>query len=196
MFRAIFLDRDGVLIENQSEYVRAWSDVGVYPEALEALAHVRGYKVVIVTNQSAVGRGLMTMETARAINDQLVEVVKGYGAQVDGVYMCPHTPDDECVCRKPNPGLLLQAANELSLDLSRSWMIGDAWSDLQAGKAAGVRGVALLRTGRGSDQLLQARPMNLDDYFVFNDLADALNSIQKLDNDSTETNETTRNPSN
>jgi len=181
MFRAIFLDRDGVLIENRSEYVRTWSDVEVYPEAIQSLGHLIGYKVVVVTNQSAVGRGLMTLETARAINNQLIDVFKKRGAHIDGVYMCPHAPDAQCDCRKPNPGLLLQAANDLSLDLTRSWMIGDAWSDLLAGKAAGVRDVALLKTGRGNDQLLQPKPVALNDYYVFNDLADALTTIQKLD---------------
>lgn len=181
MNRAIFLDRDGVLIENRSEYVRMWSDVEIFSGAIKSLVGLRGYKVVVVTNQSAVGRGLMTIETAHSINNQLMEAVKIYGATIDAVYMCPHSPDAQCNCRKPNPGLLLQAADELSLDLSRSWMIGDAWSDLLAGRAAGVRGVALLRTGRGSDQLLQPQPEILGDYFVFNDLADALNSIQKFD---------------
>jgi D-glycero-D-manno-heptose 1,7-bisphosphate phosphatase len=95
--------------------------------------------------------------------------------------MCPHAPNARCNCRKPNPGLLLQAAKELSLDLQQSWMIGDAWSDLLAGQAAGVRGVALLKTGRGSEQLSQPQPEGLGDYFVFNDLSDALNAIRKID---------------
>jgi D-glycero-D-manno-heptose 1,7-bisphosphate phosphatase len=181
MFRAVFLDRDGVLIENRAEYVRAWSDVEIFPEAIEALSRLRGYKVVVVTNQSAVGRGLMTIETARTINEQLVEELEARGAQIDGVYMCPHAPGQNCECRKPHPGLILQAARELSLDVKRSWMIGDAWSDLLAGAAAGVRGVALLKTGRGNDQLLSPPPESLGEYFIFNDLAGALRSIQERD---------------
>jgi len=181
MFRAIFLDRDGVLIENRSEYVRDWSQVQIFPEALKALALLHDYKVVIVTNQSAVGRGLISFAAASAINDQLVEVIKQYKGRIDGVYMCPHAPEDQCECRKPRPGLLLQAAQELMLDLKQSWIIGDAWSDLLAGKAAQVRGVALLRTGRGIQQLQQPQSEDLGDYFVFNDLASALASIQKMD---------------
>ena len=182
MYRAIFLDRDGVLIENRSDYIREWSQVTLLPQAIEALALLREYKVVIVTNQSAVGRGLLSLETALEINNRLVEKIKEGGGQIDGVYMCPHAPDNQCNCRKPNPGLLLQAAKELSLDLEQSWMIGDAWSDLMAGKAAKLRGVALVKTGRGNEQLAQPQPINLVDYFVFNDLSSALDSIQKMDN--------------
>jgi D-glycero-D-manno-heptose 1,7-bisphosphate phosphatase len=187
MFRAIFLDRDGVLIENRSEYVREWSHVNIFPEAIKALSHLHDYKIVIVTNQSAVGRGLISLEIAHEINKQLIEVIRENEGQIDGVFMCPHAPGDQCNCRKPNPGLLLQAAKELSLDLSRSWMIGDAWSDLLAGKAAGVRGVALLKTGRGSEQLSQSQPESLADYFVFNDLSEALIAIQNMDSASTNT---------
>ena len=187
MFRAIFLDRDGVLIENRSEYVREWSHVKIFPEAIKALSHLRDYKIVIVTNQSAVGRGLISLETADEINKQLIEVIRENEGQIDGVFMCPHAPGDQCNCRKPNPGLLLQAAKELSLNLSQSWMIGDAWSDLLAGKAAGVRGVALLKNGLGNEQLSQPQPDSLVDYFVFNDLSEALTAIQNIDSASANT---------
>jgi D-glycero-D-manno-heptose 1,7-bisphosphate phosphatase len=181
MFRAIFLDRDGVMIANRSEYVRSWSEVEILPGVPQALSGLGEYKLVVVTNQSAVGRGLMTLDTAQAINNQLVEEIRKHNGQIDAVYMCPHAPDAQCSCRKPKPGLLFQAARELSLDLSQSWMIGDAWTDLLAGQAAGVRGVALVRTGRGNEQLLQPRPETLDDYYVFNDLAAALSAIPELD---------------
>ena len=186
MFPAIFLDRDGVLIENRSDYVRNWAQVRILPKIVDALTSraVKKYKIIIVTNQSAVGRGLMTLETARNINENLVKVIEEHKGQIHGVYMCPHDPSAQCSCRKPQPGLILQAANDLSLDLGRSWMIGDAWSDLLAGRAAGVHKVALLKTGRGSEQLLQHSPDNLIDYFVFNDLADAVRTIQKIDSDS------------
>ena len=183
MFRAIFLDRDGVIIENRSDYVRSWSEVEILPGVIQALAPLPEYKVVMVTNQSAVGRGLMTIDTADEINSRLVEHIRKHRGQIDAVYMCPHAPDADCHCRKPNPGMLLQAAQDLSLDLSHSWMIGDAWSDLQAGTAAGVRHIALVRTGRGNDQLLQPKPasLSLTDYYVFKDLAEALTAIRRLD---------------
>ena len=183
MFPAIFLDRDGVLIENKSDYVRDWSQVKIFPEAIHALSHsaLNHYKIVIVTNQSAVGRGLISLETADEINNRLVRLIHARGGQVDGVYLCPHKPDDDCSCRKPKPGLLLRAAAELSLDLKRSWMIGDAWSDVQAGRAAGVRYSILLKTGRGREQLLQLRSENISIHLIFDNLPQAIEAIFAFD---------------
>ncbi len=182
MFPAIFLDRDGVLIENRSDYVRDWSQVKTYPQAMGVLtlSAIKNYKVVIVTNQSAVGRGLISLKTAIGINDRLVKLIENQGGQVDGVYICPHKPDDDCSCRKPKPGLLLQAAKELSLDLRRSWMIGDAWSDVQAGQSAGVRQAILLKTGRGREQLSQFRPENIPSCLIFDDLFQAITAVFAL----------------
>jgi D-glycero-D-manno-heptose 1,7-bisphosphate phosphatase len=185
MYPSIFLDRDGVLIENRSDYVRDWSQVKIVPEAIHALslAPIKKYKVVIVTNQSVVGRGLILLKTAQEINQRLINLIRDHGGQIDGVYMCPHKPEDGCSCRKPRPGLLLQAAKDLSLDLQRSWMIGDAWSDVQAGKAAGMRGTILLKTGRGTEQLLQARLEKVTGNLVFDNLPLAFEAIFSIDND-------------
>lgn len=149
---AVLLDRDGVIIENRDNYVRSWADVSIYPQALEALArlHEAGYPVALVTNQSAVGRGLLSLAEARQINGRLVGAIERAGGRVEGVYMCPHAPDEGCNCRKPRPGLIWQAAEELGLDLSGSVLIGDALSDLEAGQRAGVGWTALVRTGRGA----------------------------------------------
>jgi len=184
MHPAIFLDRDGVLIENRADYVRDWSQVKIIPEAVRALslAMARDYKIVIVTNQSAVGRGLILQVNADEINHQLIHLIHHEGGQIDGVYMCPHKPDDDCFCRKPKPGLLLQATQELSLDLQRSWMIGDAWSDLQAGQRAGVRQTILLRTGRGAEQLLQPCPEEIESYQIFDNLPLAFDAIFAIGN--------------
>ena len=155
MYPAIFLDRDGVLIENRSDYVRDWSQVKIIPEGMLpfSLAPSKNYKIVIVTHRSAIGRGLILRENAEEINRRLVNLIQQQGGQVDGVYVCPHKPDDDCFCRKPRPGLLLEAAKDLSIDLQRSWMIGDAWSDVQAGQKAGLRHTIILRTGRGAERL-------------------------------------------
>ena len=181
MFPAIFLDRDGVLIENKTDYVRNWSQVNIFPEAIRSLSRLKTYKIVIVTNQSAVGRGLISLDTANDINHRLLHLIHLQGGRVDGVYLCPHKPDDDCVCRKPKPGLLLQAAAELTLDLSRSWMIGDAWSDVKAGQAAGVRQSILLRTGRGREQLLLPPPETAIQTLIFDDLSQAIDAIFAFD---------------
>jgi len=179
MFPAIFIDRDGVVIENRAEYVRDWSQVSIFPEAIRALSNValERYKIIIVTNQSAVGRGVISLETAVDINDRLVRLIHNMGSRIDGVYLCPHAPEDECNCRKPKPGLLLQAAKDLSLDLKRSWMIGDAWSDVQAGQAAGVLMTFMVKTGRGADQLSLPQPKGVTEFLICDTLPQAIETI-------------------
>jgi len=179
MLPAVFLDRDGVLIENRADYIQDWSQVVLLPNTISALSKFRNtkYKIVLVTNQSAVGRGLISLKTATEINEKLARVVEINGGRIDAIYMCPHAPEDHCDCRKPRSGLFLQAARELSLDLGSSWVIGDAWSDLLAGQAASLRGVILVKTGRGTVQLQQPKPDNLKSYLVFDDLSGALASI-------------------
>lgn len=179
MFPAIFLDRDGVLIENRADYVRNWSQVNIFPEAIEALSNpsLEGYKIVIVTNQSAVERGIISINTAVNINDRLIELIHNQGGRMDGAFLCPHIPKSNCDCRKPKPGLILQAANKLSVDLKRSWMIGDAWSDVQAGQAAGVFGTVLVKTGRGIEQLSMSQPIGLGDYLICDNLPHALEVV-------------------
>jgi D-glycero-D-manno-heptose 1,7-bisphosphate phosphatase len=179
MHPALFLDRDGVIIENRSNYVRSWADVSFLPGALEALARVSklAYRLVIVTNQSVVGREIITQEEAEAINQRLVAEIERSGGRVDGLFMCPHAPDQGCACRKPKPGLLLQAARELSLDLGRSVMIGDALSDIMAGQAAGIPKVTLVRTGRGAVQEQLPDGRALAPLLVYDDLDEALSEL-------------------
>lgn len=179
MFPAIFLDRDGVIIENVSTYIRSWEEVRFISKSLFALkkAQKSPYKIILVTNQSAVGRGILPLDLAWEINRRLVAVIQQAGGRVDGVYMCPHAPEDNCDCRKPKPGLILQAADELSLDLQRSILVGDALSDLLAGQAAGIPQTILVRTGRGLEQEKLPRPAELRPFQIFNDLADAISAI-------------------
>jgi D-glycero-D-manno-heptose 1,7-bisphosphate phosphatase len=178
---AIFLDRDGVIIENRANYVRCWADVEIYPQALQALAAMRTtpYKIILVTNQSVVGRGHITLAEAQAINDRLWHEIERENGRLDAVYMCPHAPEDNCTCRKPRPGLLLQAAADLHLDFSQSIMIGDALTDLQAGQAAGCAQTILLRTGRGQAQALLPGLQTIPNHQVCDTLADALEGIRK-----------------
>ncbi|MFC1463341.1 MAG: D-glycero-alpha-D-manno-heptose-1,7-bisphosphate 7-phosphatase [Candidatus Brachytrichaceae bacterium NZ_4S206] len=150
---AIFLDRDGVIIENREAYVRSWADVNFIPAALEALRALlpSDWAIVIATNQAAVGKGIITLEHAHRINQRVVAEVVRCGGRIDAAYLCPHRPDENCDCRKPKPGMLLRAARDLDLDLSRSVMIGDAITDMEAARAAGVRGI-LVMTGRGQSE--------------------------------------------
>lgn len=176
---AIFLDRDGVLIENKSNYIRSWNDVKFFSDAVQALVKIRdsSFRIVIVTNQSAVGRGIISLETAYAINNRIVNYIENNNGRIDSVFMCPHAPEDQCECRKPKPGLFYQAANILSLDLEKSIMIGDALSDIIAAQAAGVKTNVLVKTGRGKDQLLLPEARRLPAFLVYDTLGAALENL-------------------
>ena len=153
---AIFLDRDGVIIENRESYVTHWGDVSFIPHAFDALRRMAASSlaIVLVTNQSAVARGLITIDEAVDLNRQVIEAVQREGGRIDAWYLCPHGPRDGCECRKPAPGMLLQAGAQLHLDLPSCWMVGDAVTDVMAAEAASVRPI-LVRTGRGDSQLRQ-----------------------------------------
>jgi D-glycero-D-manno-heptose 1,7-bisphosphate phosphatase len=179
MDQAVFLDRDGVIIENIHSYIRQWEDVKFYPSSLKSLKKLAlsTYKIIIVTNQSAIGRGIITLAEAQAINKRFLEVIKEASGRVDGLFMCPHSPLDRCDCRKPLPGLILQAAETLSLDLSHSIVIGDALSDIQAGQAAGIPTNILVMTGRGSAQLQLPLAASLPRFIISDGLENAIDGI-------------------
>lgn len=152
---AILLDRDGTLIVDTG-YLSNAADVRLLPGAAEALRRLRamGYALVVVSNQSGVGRGLTSAPEAAAVDQRFRELFSAAGIEFDAVYYCPHPPDAGCDCRKPEPGLLLAAQQELGLDLGASFMAGDRLADVAAGRNAGARGVlvtpvpALVRQAR------------------------------------------------
>ncbi len=180
MNKAIFLDRDGVIIHNRSRYVRSWEDVAIYPFAFKALAQMSqsAYKIFILTNQSAVGRGLMSLDTVHEINARMVAIINQHGGRIDEFYLCPHAPEAKCNCRKPLPGMILDAQRDHNLDLANSWLIGDAVSDLQAGNNAHIGNLALVKTGRGKKQLAILNSQQvLYPYFTFDNLWEAVKTI-------------------
>jgi len=142
--RAVFLDRDGT-IARDVHYCRRVEDFEILPTVPQAIRQLNecGFEVVVVTNQSGVARGYFTEETLLQIHQHMRQELAEYGARVDAIYYCPHHPDDMCDCAKPRPGLLLRAAEELGIDLRRSFMIGDAVRDIEAGKTAGCRTVLI-----------------------------------------------------
>ena len=156
---AVFLDRDGTL-NVDVHYLSAPSKLELLPGASRALRRLAqaGFVIVVVTNQSGVARGKLDEATLASIHVELAAQLAEQGAGFDAVYYCPHHPSEgqppyraACDCRKPLPGLLTRAARELSLDLSRSWVIGDSLRDLEAGAALGVPGI-LVGTGKGQTE--------------------------------------------
>ncbi len=156
---AVFLDRDGTIIEDV-HFLRHIEDVAFLPGAIEALRQLlhHQYRLVVVTNQSGIARGYFGPEDVENVHRFMAQSLAKQGVRVAGWYFCPHHPEGviskfkvDCACRKPKPRLITHAAKVHNVDLARSWMIGDKWSDVQAGVNAGVRGV-LVRTGKGRDE--------------------------------------------
>jgi D-glycero-D-manno-heptose 1,7-bisphosphate phosphatase len=159
---AVFLDRDGTLME-EVDYCRDPARVRLLPGVAEGLRRLKaaGFVTVIVTNQSGIGRGWIAPEEYAAVQARLLELL-GAGA-VDATYFCPDAPGVESARRKPAPGMVLEAARDLGLDLPRSWMIGDKAIDVQCGRAAGVRPI-LVRTGYGASQSAEGAEWVAEDF--------------------------------
>jgi D-glycero-D-manno-heptose 1,7-bisphosphate phosphatase len=145
---AVFLDRDGVLIPDIG-YPHAIADAVLFPDVLPALRQIQrcGYILLVVSNQSGIGRGLFTLADVENFNSAITRQLEqgGIALPLENFYVCPHAPNDDCDCRKPKPGLLLRAAHDHSIDLTQSYLVGDKETDIQAGRAASVRTVLLDR---------------------------------------------------
>ena len=172
MARAVFLDRDGVINQNRDDYVKRWDEFVFLPGALEALRRLAQTPllIIVVTNQSIINRGLVSLQEVQDICRRMGEEIHNNGGRIDGVFMCPHRPDEGCNCRKPRPGLLLKAADRFHLDLSQCYLVGDAMSDVEAGLSAGCK-VLMVKTGlwnrHGSTQ-------GIADVPIVHDLAEAV----------------------
>lgn len=149
MNRAVFLDRDGLLIEDRG-YISSPEEVVLVAGVSGALARLRtqAWRLVVVSNQSGVGRGWITHQQHIAVHQRFEALLAKEGIHLDGAFYCLHSPGDACSCRKPQPGLLLRAADSLGVDLCRSCMVGDRESDVEAGLAAGCGYVARAGAGR------------------------------------------------
>lgn len=149
--KAVFVDRDGTL-NVEDGYITDPSIILLYSDTSAVLKKfsLQGYLVIIISNQSAIGRELMTEDQFESVNQALWDQLRQSNSGYDALYFCPHTPDDECECRKPKPGLILQAAVDFDIDLSTSYMIGDKLSDIEAGQRAGCNTVLVL-TGKGAE---------------------------------------------
>lgn len=157
--RAVFIDRDGTLIE-EAGYLNSLERLVFFPYTVDAVRqlHRAGFAVVVITNQAGIARGIVTEAFVAAAHRHISERIEAGSARIDAYYHCPHHPDGivaplriACACRKPQPGLIRRAAEDLDIDLAGSFTIGDRWHDLQAGRAAGTRTI-LVRTGYGREE--------------------------------------------
>jgi D-glycero-D-manno-heptose 1,7-bisphosphate phosphatase len=150
----VILDRDGVINYDSADYIKSPAEWQPIPGSLEAIAALcaAGLRVFVVSNQSGIGRGLFTEAAAAAINARMRAAVADAGGAIEGIYVCPHSPDAGCDCRKPLPGLLWRLSSEHGIALAGLPLIGDKWSDILAARAVAARGI-LVETGQGRQTL-------------------------------------------
>jgi D-glycero-D-manno-heptose 1,7-bisphosphate phosphatase len=147
--KAVFLDRDGTLIVDPPDLrVKSVDEIELFPDTLQALQELVAldYEVFIITNQAGIGEGLIDEPAFQVIQAEVLRQLEPSRVKILATYMCPHVPQDNCVCRKPKPTMLLQAAQDFDIDMSQSWMIGDNQSDVMAGLSAGTKTI-LVQTG-------------------------------------------------
>lgn len=168
----IMLDRDGVINHESHEYIKTPDEWIELPGSIAAIAQLKqlGHQVVVATNQSGIARGYFDYPTLDAIHAKMKAALARFDAEFDGIFFCPHHPDDQCACRKPEPGLLQEIGVEFAADLTQAVMVGDSWRDLQAGMAVGAQPV-LVRTGNGESTIKQQAD-DLQQVKIVDDLAD------------------------
>lgn len=173
--KAVFLDRDGTLIEDAG-YLARVEDLRIFPFSSEAVRLLKenGFLVIVITNQSGIGRKIYTEAAMHAIHDRLQTDLEN---MLDRFYFCPHLPGDGCACRKPNTGMLEAACGDLEIDMDGSWMIGDKAIDIQTGSSAGIK-TALVLTGYGGRDTSGETPKP---DVVGEDLLEAVKKIVALD---------------
>ena len=147
----VFLDRDGVINRDSPDYIKSWSEFEFLPRALAAMARLSaaGYELIVISNQSAVGRRLISLAQLEHIHARMCRVVGLHGGRITDIFFCPHHPREGCSCRKPEPGLIEQARRRYGMDVKRAVMIGDSAKDIECGRAAGCGRTVLVTTGNG-----------------------------------------------
>ena len=181
--KTIFLDRDGVINENlNNDYVKRWDEFKFLPKAKEAIKILTDadWSIIIISNQAGIGRGIVSAQAVEKINTRMIDEIERCGGKVKAVYYCPHRPDENCECRKPKPGMLLRAAREFGIELSKSYLIGDSITDIQAGAQAGCTTV-LVKTGWGKEYLEKRGEWPVNPDYIASDLCEAAELLLSLD---------------
>ncbi|MES2663060.1 MAG: D-glycero-beta-D-manno-heptose 1,7-bisphosphate 7-phosphatase [Pseudomonadota bacterium] len=178
--KAIFLDRDGVINHDSDEFVKTLEEWIPIPGSIDAIAALcRAHiKVFIITNQSGIGRGLITPIELNKMHQQLAKLLLEKNCSIQGIYSCPHHPDDNCECRKPKPGLVIQALQENNLNPHECWMIGDSYRDLESAWNARC-GASLVLSGKG-EKTLKKNPELIHNIAIFENLLDVVQRGFKL----------------
>lgn len=171
----IILDRDGVINHDSADFIKSPAEWIPIDGSLEAIARLNyaGYRVIVISNQSGIARGLFDVETLNHIHSKMRRMLAQVGGKIEAIFFCPHGPKDQCLCRKPQDGLFSELSQRLRITLKDVPAVGDSLRDLQAAQSAGATPI-LVRTGKGKKTLEKAIP---DDVVVYNDLAAVVNVL-------------------
>lgn len=175
--RLLILDRDGVINRDSAAFIKSPEEWIPIPGSLKAIAHANqlGFRVVVISNQSGVARGLFDIGQLNKIHAHMLDEIARFGGRVEAVFFCPHGPDDDCECRKPRPGLLLDVGRRLGIDLKSAILVGDRETDMAAASAVGAKKI-LVKTGHGREALDSMN--DLSGITVCDDLAGAVESLR------------------
>jgi D-glycero-D-manno-heptose 1,7-bisphosphate phosphatase len=182
LHKAVFLDRDGVINRDSPDYIKSLEEFELLPGSLEALRRLteQGFHCIVITNQSAPARGLMTLETLAAIHRHLCAAAAAAGGRILDIFICPHLPAAGCFCRKPKPGLLHAAQRKYRIDFSSAVMIGDSAKDIECAVNAGVRTTVLVQTGNGEKAVRELSARGLCPDAVAQDLNRAVDWVVNI----------------
>ncbi len=190
--RVVFLDRDGVINRDSPDYIKRWKEFTFIPGSLAAIRDLTraGHRLILITNQSAVNRGMITLNQLRDMHSRMTAAIRGRGGNITDIFFCPHRPDEECDCRKPKPGMIRAAQAKYGIDLTESVMVGDSAKDMQCAENAGCGGRVLVLTGNGLESRERLARENRSPDFVAENLRDAAewildraknNSVKRID---------------
>jgi D-glycero-D-manno-heptose 1,7-bisphosphate phosphatase len=175
--QVVFLDRDGVINRDSSDYIKSWEEFVFLPNSLEALKILtrKGCTLIVITNQSVIHRKWVSPEALAQMHLRMKSAVAAHGGKITDIFVCPHTPEEGCLCRKPKPGLIRQACQKYAIDISDAVMVGDSAKDILCGIAAGCGRTILVQTGNG----IQAKEaLSLDNIFPTAVVADLLEACR------------------
>ena len=177
--KVLFLDRDGVINVESEGYITDWSEFEFLPDVLDTIKRAtdEGYEIIVVSNQSAIGRGLCSRETIDEIMSNMVERVEAHGGKIKDVFYCPHSPEAECKCRKPEPDLFFQAAEKYNIELTNTWFVGDKLTDVAVAKRVGAKPILI----RGGKPIPGESATEADAVRVVNNLSEAFEYLFAID---------------
>lgn len=177
--KVIFLDRDGVINKNlDNDYVKSWAEFEFLADSKRAISRLtqNGYEIIVITNQAGVNKNLVSSDIVAEIHRKMADEISSAGGNIKAIYSCPHRQDENCECRKPKPGMLLQASRDYDIELGKAYLVGDSMRDIEAGDSVGCKTI-LVMTGHGAKEISQREMWNRQPDYIAEDLSSAVDII-------------------